>query len=156
MEIIESENLTFAQKEAVRKLWNQEYPKKLMLQNAADFENYLQNLNGKRHLLVLNDLKELAGWAFLFERNLETWFAIILDAKIQKKGFGNLLLSRLKARETQLNGWVIDHNNDFKQDGSCYVSPLNFYIKNGFVAIPEIRLETDKISAVKIEWKQER
>src|SRR6478609_6733766 len=108
MEIIESENLTFAQQEAVRKLWNQEYPEKLMLQKAADFENYLQNLNGKRHLLVLNDLKEIAGWAFLFERDLDTWFAIILDSKIQKKGFGSLLLSRLKARKTQLNGWVID------------------------------------------------
>jgi hypothetical protein len=54
-----------------------------------------------------------------------------------------------------LNGWVIDHNNDRKKNGLIYVSPLKFYEKCGFEIQNYMRLELDKISAVKIKWTNE-
>ncbi|MCB0473527.1 MAG: hypothetical protein KDC56_10755, partial [Flavobacteriaceae bacterium] len=59
-----------------------------------------------------------------------------------------------KEKETELNGWVIDHDNDYKINGELYKSPLNFYLKNGFQKSSDRRLELEKISAVKIKWKK--
>ncbi|MFT4741942.1 MAG: hypothetical protein ACI9L9_002739, partial [Marivirga sp.] len=52
------------------------------------------------------------------------------------------------------NGWVIDHSNERKSNGRLYISPLNFYLKNGFKKLSRNRLELDKISAVKIKWEK--
>ncbi len=62
------------------------------------------------------------------------------------------MLELAKRKENELNGWVIDHNIDRKINGEFYVSPLDFYLKNGFVKLPHKRLELDKISAVSIKW----
>jgi GNAT superfamily N-acetyltransferase len=107
-------------------------------------------LSDKKHYLLQNESDEIHGWAITFARENETWFAIIINSKIQNQGFGKQLLNHLKSIEKKLSGWVIDHNNDFKFDGIVYVSPLKFYLKNGFSICNEIRIETEKISAVKI------
>jgi len=103
------------------------------------------------HILLLDDTK-IKGWYFNFIRENEKWFGMILDSDIQGKGFGTKVLNLAKEKESVLNGWVIDHNNDKKQNGEFYKSPLGFYQKNGFEVISNIRLELDKISAVKIKW----
>jgi len=46
--------------------------------------------------LFFDDLKQLQSWAFSFLREDDDWFGIIIDAKIQGKGFGMLLLDELK------------------------------------------------------------
>jgi hypothetical protein len=61
------------------------------------------------------------------------------------------MLEIVKRKEIELNGWVIDHSKDKKKNGELYHSPLNFYLKNGFIELTK-RLELDKISAVKIKW----
>ena len=71
------------------------------------------------------------------------------------KGFGTQLLNLGKEKESVLNGWVIDHDKDKKRNGENYISPLNFYLKNGFEVFPDNRLELEKLSAVKIRWKKE-
>ena len=73
---------------------------------------------------------------------------------MQGKGFGMLLLDELKKNKLILNGWVIDHQNYLKQNKEPYLSPLFFYTKNGFLVENDIRIENDKISAVKIRWEQ--
>ena len=70
------------------------------------------------------------------------------------KGFGTLLLNELKKNNTVLNGWVTDHQNDVKQNKESYLSPIEFYSKNGFSVSKNIRIENDKISAVKITWER--
>ncbi len=155
MEIIKTSVLSSTQKTKIRKLWNQEYPEKLMLNENKDFENYLNSLKQKMHYLLINEESEIAGWGIIFERDKEKWFALILDHKIQGKGFGNMLLYQLKNRAEKLNAWVIDKDNCQKSDGTIYKSPLLFYLKNGFVCKPEIRLENEQLSAVKIEWTAE-
>ncbi len=133
-------------------LWNNEYPEKLNYNNLFQFEEYLAELTGITHFLLIENKDSIMGWAYSFIRNDEKWFAIILSEKQQGKGHGSELLAHLKQSDNQLNGWVIDHNNDLIKNGKVYKSPLVFYLKNGFEIIENERLELDKISAVKIQW----
>jgi hypothetical protein len=153
MHIIETTTLLPQQKTAVLRLWNNEYSEKLN-KDAEGFENYLQDLGDQRHFLLVGENDEIAGWAFVFTRHSERWFAIVLDTKAQRKGYGRMLLDKLKETEPTLNGWVADHNCDIKADGSTYLSPLDFYLKSNFTILPECRLETDILSAVKIVWRK--
>ncbi|MES2679007.1 MAG: hypothetical protein V4635_03940 [Bacteroidota bacterium] len=152
MKILETTFLSEQAKEAVRALWNAEYPEKIKQATAPEQESYFSALKNLNHYLLVNNKEKVKGWAFNFERDAAVWFAIILHSEIKNQGFGTLLLNRLKENRTCLNGWVIDHNNDKKSDGEVYLSPLGFYLKNNFVILPEERLETEKISAVKIQW----
>jgi hypothetical protein len=68
-----------------------------------------------------------------FFRDDEDWFAIRVDKKIVKEGKGSLLMEELKKNKDSLNGLVVDHENDVKQNKEHYKSPLLFYVKNGFV-----------------------
>ena len=97
----------------------------------------------------------MQAWAVIFERDSEKWFAIIVDSELHQIGLGSKILNRLKTFSSELNGWVIDHENDNKANGEPYRSPLAFYLKNEFTLIPENRLELDFISAVKINWRED-
>ncbi|WP_158795451.1 N-acetyltransferase [Pedobacter sp. L105] len=154
MEIIPTDILSSYQKIAVLKLWNLEYPEQLQCKTMAEFEHYLFTLANVNHFLLLDDAHEIVGWAFKFTRDTAVWFAIILDGTIHLKGFGSLLLDQLKDKETSLNGWVVDHNHYLRSNAEIYRSPLNFYLKNGFRVIEDVRLELPHLSAVKITWKK--
>ncbi|NEW79312.1 MAG: GNAT family N-acetyltransferase [Gelidibacter sp.] len=153
MKIITTNNLNNPQKKVVYELWNTEYPKNLTHQNLSDFENYLNALTNQYHNLLINKNGKILGWYFDFDRNNEKWFAMILASKIHGKGFGTRLLNEAKKRESALNGWVIGKTDYLKQNGEYYKSPIPFYLKNGFQLVPEIRLELEHLSAVKITWK---
>jgi len=149
MEFIKTKILTFKQKEEVNELWNNERHSEL-----SDLENYLYNLNDQHHILLIGKNGIIKGWYFDFIRDDEKWFVMILDSKVQGKGLGTALLNQAKKKESELNGWVIDHNNNKKQNGDFYKSPIEFYKKNGFEILSDTRLELEKISAVKIKWKK--
>jgi len=155
MTIIEQKALTAEQQAQVIRLWNKEYPDTLSYQTEAQFDDYLKGLKELQHLLLIDEQGKLQGWAITFEREAGTWFAIILDSQLHGKGLGSKLLDRLKLKHNVLNGWVIDHHRAVKPDGNPYRSPFGFYLKNGFNAVPDTRLELDKISAVKIVWQQD-
>ena len=152
MEFVQRSILSASEKLAVFHLWNNEYPEKLAYDSMQEFDAYLSELRDPSHLLLVDSAGKVRGWYFDFIRDQEKWFAIILDAQLQGKGYGSQLLERAKQYEKELNGWVIDHNNDKKRNGEFYQSPLNFYLKNGFRKLKEDRLELNKISAVKIKW----
>ncbi len=152
MKVIETSAPDALQQEAIRELWNNEYPGQLNHSDTGSFRNYLQQLSEQKHFLLVDDNDSVRGWAFVFVRDREKWFAIIVDSRWQGSGCGKLLLNKLKENATKLSGWVIDHSNDKKGSGENYLSPLAFYLKHGFVVCADTRLERDKISAVKIEW----
>lgn len=154
MNLIETPSLNPRQKELLCKLWNQEYPEKLAYNTSADFENYLNSLMDSCHFILYDDEGNLQGWAFTFLREGEKWFGLIIDSSMHGQGKGTLLLNRLKEKEKALNGWVIDHGKDLKKNGEPYKSPVNFYTKNGFSICNDQRLDTPKISAVKIKWSR--
>nr|WP_315157792.1 hypothetical protein [uncultured Flavobacterium sp.] len=154
MKIIKTAILSLEEKQSLFELWNSEYPEKLVYTELSDFENYLEGLSELNHFLLINDLNKVDGWAFNFERENESWFGIIINSKIHHKGFGTLLVNELKKNNTILNGWVSDHQNDIKHNKEPYLSPIEFYLKNGFSVCKNIRIENDKISAVKIRWER--
>lgn len=147
-------NLTELEKQEILKLWNAEYPEKLSYHTKEAFDEYLKKLTEQSHILLIDVDKRIMGWYFDFKRDSEKWFAIILNSNIQGKGFGTKMLELAKQKENELNGWVIDHSSDKKKSGDFYVSPLGFYLNNGFEVLKEERLASDKISAVKIRWKK--
>jgi len=144
---------SLVQKEQILQLWNAAYSKAIHLENIHALDNYLDGLTEAVHYFLTDEASEICGWASVFLRDDEKWFAIIIDEKTQGNGAGTMLLNELKHIENALSGWVIDKSGDIKQDGNAYQSPLQFYLKNEFVINPEIRLETEKIAAVKISWK---
>jgi len=142
MRIIKTEFLSLEQKDSLMQLWNNEYPIKLNLKTIADFELYLNELLKTKHYLLLDDSDEIQGWTFTFLREDENWFAIILNSEIHGKGNGSLLM--------------IDNENEVKENATLYKSPIQFYEKNGFTICKDIRIENEKLSAVKINWNAEK
>lgn len=120
MQVIETTYLTPGQKQIIRKLWNEEFPEKISHAALADFDTYLSNLVETNHYLLTSDFGEIEGWAFSFIRENEKWFVILLDRATQGRGNGTALLNKLKEKEQRLCGWVVDHNNDMKQNGEPY------------------------------------
>jgi len=152
MEIYVTSLLTIDEKEVIYKLWNNEYPDKLSFNTISDLDAYLATLPNIKYYLLKNEMNEIEGWAMKFNMDDQSWFAITIDSKVQGKGKGTFLLNKLKEGEEVLNGWVIDHENDARQNGEKYKSPVSFYLKNGFSIFPELRLEIPILSAAKIIW----
>jgi GNAT superfamily N-acetyltransferase len=153
MRIIDKVVLSLQEKEVLYQLWNTEYPAKLSHETMDCFDLYLTSLSNIKHYLLIDVENKIKGWAFTFLRDDEDWFAILVDKNSQGSGKGSLLMEALKKNKNSLNGWVVDHENDVKQNKEHYKSPLLFYAKNGFVICKESRIENQKISAVKINWK---
>ena len=147
--------LSHSQKLALLNIWNQEYPRQLGYENLMGFEKYLLKLKDAQHLLLVDQQKRIKGWLALFTREEARWFLMLLQSEYQGMGLGTRLLHEAKTLSPELNGWVIDHARDIKANGDPYISPLPFYQKNGFTLIPEIRIETEQISCVKIQWKSD-
>jgi hypothetical protein len=156
MKILQTTVLTLNQKQSLFELWNTEYPEKIVYHQLSEFDNYLDGLSNIVHYLVVDDQNSILGWAFTFFREEEDWFGIVINSKIHGKGFGMLLLDELKKNKLVLNGWAIDHQNDLKQNNEPYLSPLDFYTKNGFLVHQNNRIDNEKISAVKISWESSR
>ena len=152
MKIVEQSELSDEQKSRIIEMWNAEYPLSLMHDGIQSFDDYLNGLGDKKHFLLVDESNEILGWAMIFVRDEAKWFAIIIDSKLQGKGFGIKLLDALKAAEDRLFGWVIDTDDWKKSNGEHYRSPLAFYKKIGFRVHENEKLEKQKISGVKIEW----
>ena len=147
-------HLTEQTQQELLRLWNQEYPVNLIYKSLSDFQNYLQNLENVKHILLLDESEKVKAWAFTFDREKERWFAIILSEDIQGLGYGRKMMAFLQATENALNGWVTDHNLYTKMNGKPYLSPIGFYEKCGFSVLKEQRLELPHLSAVKIHWEK--
>ena len=131
-------------------LWNTEYPTatKHYLNTLADYLNKLKDL---KHTFVLDDVGNLVGWYYDFQRNRERQFAIIISSSVKGQGHGTSLLNKAKQKHDSLFGWIVDSDDNLKLNGERYQSPLNFYLKNGFKTEP-IRWDSEKIKTVKISW----
>lgn len=144
--------LTIAQKWEILLLWNKEYPRNLEFKNIEELDNYLNQLKDKNHILILDENDTIKGWYADFLRNDERWFLAILDSEIQGKKYGTKLMNLAKQNNDVLNGWVIPTEGYIKFNGQPYITPIGFYIKQGFKIQDDQILESAKISAVRIRW----
>ncbi len=151
IQFYQTQQLNSQQKQEIFQIWNSEYPTGISYNDLGEFENYLEGLADKVHVLMLDEQHKVKGWLAHFNRASERWFAMILDPTLQGLGYGSKLLALAKNVNPVLNGWVVDHNDYKKADGSPYTSPLEFYTKNGF-RLKEDRLEIKNLSTVKIQW----
>ena len=154
MNFLQTEQLSNDYKKEIFQIWNKEYPEKLAFQGVENFEEYLSKFENPNHYIIQNSRNKIIGWAVDFNRDNEKWFAIIVDQNEQHKGLGEKLLLELQKHNIELNGWVIDHDKDLKRNGEKYLSPLVFYLNHNFETLPDIRLENEILSAVKIKWKK--
>ncbi len=152
MKIENTNQLTTRQKLDIVDIWNEEFPKDINHSSLDSFENYLSPLANQLHITIENDEGKVLGWYMGFDRDGERWFALLMSFTVQKKGLGTEILNQAKQTEVSLNGWVTQSEKMLMSDGSYYVSPLPFYLKNGFELIPDIILK--KMSALKIRWKR--
>ncbi|MXV50639.1 hypothetical protein GS399_06610 [Pedobacter sp. HMF7647] len=152
MQIHYTSSLYDQQLEEIRLLWNSEYPESLVHPDGNSFREYLNTLIEPSHYLLSDEFGQLKGWAVTFTRDESKWFALILDSSIHRKGYGKFMLDKLKQDNQELNAWAIDQSNTLKSDGAVYLSPLDFYLKNGFRKVSDVRIENEKMSAVKIVW----
>ena len=146
--------LSEAQHAGILRLWNEEYPSTLALAGPVDLDRYLLALSDPQHFLLVADMDGLYGWSCSFTRDGDVWFAMIVAGAQQGRGCGRMLLEAMMTRHDRLSGWVIDADGAAKRNGIPYRSPLGFYLRNGFKAIPEERLETSALSAVRILWER--
>jgi len=154
VKITRTENLSEAQKQSIIRLWNAEYPVQIQHSGIDSFDEYLRPKANLRHYLLIDPDEIIRGWLATFIRDDERWFALLVDGSQQKKGFGTMLLNKVKEFENEINGWVIDRENDVKANGELYLSPIGFYLKNDFEILSDVRIENETISAVKIRWSR--
>ncbi|WP_057938563.1 GNAT family N-acetyltransferase [Algoriphagus resistens] len=153
MDFIETKTLNERQKHEIIELWNSEYPKALSHRSLADFDQYLDALSEKNHLLLLDESGAVKGWLIYFIRADEQCFAMLLDSSLHGWGLGSKLLNQAKELTPELNGWVIDKDSEPKQNGENYKSPIGFYRKNGFEIREDIQLKKKNINGVKVIWR---
>lgn len=152
LSIVEEKKLSDTQLQTLRNLWNREYPAALVYKRPEDFVLYVRRLENVRHYLLKDESSIIYGWAFDFDREQEKWFGILVDGEMQGKGYGSLLMQKLKENNVSLNGWMIDRETDVKSNGENYKSPAKFYRAQQFALLPHERMGFDKISAIKITW----
>ncbi|WP_299456121.1 GNAT family N-acetyltransferase [uncultured Microscilla sp.] len=153
MQYLITKALNDTQKEQVRTIWNRVYPAQIGHSNILSFEKYLAPLHNATHWLVQTKQAIIKGWFITFDRHNDRWFAMLLNDDIQGQGIGSGLLQHAQAQNKVLNGWVIDHHHYVRKDGQTYISPIEFYIKNGFQVLTDQRLETEQLSLVKVRWE---
>lgn len=152
MNFIETQKLVKDQKLQIIDLWNQEFPGEISLSGLNDFNEYLQGLSDKHHIILIDKTGTLKGWLLHFIRNKKRWFTMILDSSIHGQGWGSTFLEQAKKSNSELNGWVVDTNSELKQNGERYISPIRFYKKNKFNVEYETQNTVKSINVVKVVW----
>jgi GNAT superfamily N-acetyltransferase len=148
MKIINTRQLLNHQYSQINQMWNEEYPLKLK----DRFPLLLSGIENYHHYVIEDLQRKILAWAVDFEKEHEIRFSIIVDSNFQGRGFGSLLVEKLKKENNLLYGWVIDHNNDLKSNGTYYKTPVPFYLKHGFEILNDKRIDNEMINAVKVKW----
>jgi len=148
MKIIKTTQLTKHQLAQINQLWNDEYPIKLK----DRFPILLDGIDRYNHYFIEDKQQDIIAWAVDFEKEKQVRFSIIVSSNHKGKGLGSMLIKKLKEDNIEFYGWVIDHNDDLKNNGDQYLSPISFYLKHGFEILNDIRIDSEMIKAVLIKW----
>lgn len=115
----------------------------------------LEGVENYNHYLIEDENNNIIAWAVDFEKDDEVRFSIIVAEKYKSRGLGIALMKKLKEENEEFYGWVIDHSNAKKQNGENYKSPLQFYVKQSFEVLHDIRIDNEILKAVTIKWSKQ-
>ena len=148
--------LSMCEKENLFELWNDEFPASIGYSEFSDFDDeFIGNISSPRYFLLRdNKSKKILGFYVDFLRGKDRWFVMLLGKKIQRKGFGSLLLKHAQTDIDSLYGWVIDQDTYLKANGEKYFAPVAFYKKNGFDISHDIKSSRNGIETVRMVWKK--
>ena len=135
-------------------IWNEVYPKILIKNNLEAFRAELTKYQDYWHIVNYDTEGQVVGWYFDFIREDDRWFGIIIRRDSHGRGIGKELIELAKQKRGRLCGWVFPKSEYLKRDGSHYPSPIPFYEKLGFTTLPEVKLETDTFTLIKIQWEK--
>lgn len=152
IEIITTKELSKQQFNQINQLWNDEYPLKLR----DRFPILLDGVENFNHYILEDAHQNVIAWAVDFEKENQIRFSIIVSSNNQCKGFGGLLIEKLKQENDEFYGWVIDHNEDLKSSGEFYQTPKPFYLKHGFEILNDNRIDNEMIRAVLVKWSNKK
>ncbi len=158
-------DLTWDELKKFARIWNEEYP--------TIIDRYhLPKLTGKKPLLsehskhwkiILarkkNHPKEnIIGFIQLQlsrENDRICFFIMAIDRSHQRMGIGTKLLEKAKELVDELHGWVIVEDIYFKEDGSPYHSPLQFYLRNGFELGKKRYVKEKNLLLKEVIWRKQ-
>ncbi len=152
--IIHTQVLNQQQQFELLKCWNEVYPLNLKFDDLGKMKIYFDGLQKLEYFLLIDSSIPATAFSFRFIRDEELWLAMLMPPAMQGKGYGSILIEELTENINSISAWVVDHERDVKADGSPYISPLLFYLKERFEIQEGVRLETDTISAAKLVWKK--
>ena len=152
--IIHTQVLNQQQQFELLKCWNEVYPLNLKFDDLGKMKIYFDGLQKLEYFLLIDSSIPATAFSFRFIRDEELWLAMLMPPAMQGKGYGSKLIEELTENINSISAWVVDHERDVKADGSPYISPLLFYLKERFEIQEGVRLETDTISAAKLVWKK--
>ena len=152
--IIHTQVLNQQQQFELLKCWNEVYPLKLKFDDLGKMKIYFDGLQKLEYFLLIDSSIPATAFSFRFIRDEELWLAMLMPPAMQGKGYGSILIEELTENINSISAWVVDHERDVKADGSPYISPLLFYLKERFEIQEGVRLENDTISAAKLVWKK--
>lgn len=137
---------------SVLEAWNAVYPVQLRMEPEA-LRAFIDRDDRSRQYLSRDDSGRMRGWGLCFDREGARWFSLLVAEAHQGKGIGAALVRAMQADESDLRGWVIDHDRDRLASGEPYRSPLAFYRQLGFDICHGVRWDDTQISAVMIRWQ---
>ena len=152
--IIHTQVLNQQQQFELLKCWNEVYPLNLKFDDLGKMKIYFDGLQKLEYFLLIDSSIPATAFSFRFIRDEELWLAMLMPPSMQGKGYGSILIEELTENINSISAWVVDHERDVKADGSPYISPLLFYLKERFEIQEGVRLENDTISAAKLVWKK--
>jgi hypothetical protein len=152
--IIHTQVLNQQQQFELLKCWNEVYPLNLKFDDLGKMKIYFDGLQKLEYFLLIDSSIPATAFSFRFIRDEELWLAMLMPPAMQGKGYGSILIEELTENINSISAWVVDHERDVKADGSPYISPLLFYLKERFEIQEGVRLENDAISAAKLVWKK--
>jgi len=152
--IIHTQVLNQQQQFELLKCWNEVYPLNLKFDDLGKMKIYFDGLQKLEYFLLIDSSIPATAFSFRFIRDEELWLAMLMPPAMQGKGYGSILIEELTENINSISAWVVDHERDVKADGSPYISPLLFYLKERFEIQEGVRLENDTISAAKLVWKK--
>lgn len=152
--IIHTQVLNQQQQFELLKCWNEVYPLNLKFDDLGKMKIYFDGLQKLEYFLLIDSSIPATAFSFRFIRDEELWLAMLMPPAMQGKGYGSILIEELTENINSISAWVLDHERDVMADGSPYISPLLFYLKERFEIQEGVRLENDTISAAKLVWKK--